>query len=487
MINQLHKRNLLYLSLFASNAYAADDVLFHFDGKSFILENNVLMVRAGSQQPIFEVNTAVITVKPRHGYQQNQLNNFYQQNGFQVLRTASTGFVDIQISGASDFQSTLLNLADSGLFSVVEANTYGRYTFVPNDTEYGSQWHLPQVDAPDAWDLNSGSASVVVAVLDSGTEFNHEDLGTGSDAFDSIWRNPGEDAWSDPTDPSTGNGIDDDNNGYVDDWKGYDFDSGDNDGSGSYFHGTAVAGVVAAKTNNDLGVAGVAGGNNSTGVSIMIANVGNNAPNGAVLDDAILYAAENGARIVQLSLSLGPSAAIDAAIDEAYNLHDVLVINAAGNSGATTVGYPASHENVMAIGASNQSDQKVSFSQYGDDLEVAAPGVSIRTTTIGNTYVTTQGTSFSAPLTSGIAGLIFSHNSSLTNAQVREILQNSADKVGGYNYNHDINYPGRSFEMGYGRVNAYSALLLAETYVQLPNFLFKDGFEGDVIFVNGFE
>ncbi|TDR14638.1 S8 family serine peptidase [Marinicella litoralis] len=485
--NMQHNWLLACLSLFASCACAANDVLFNFAGKSFYNEQHVLMLKAGDQLPAYEVNTSVITVKPRVNSLRNQLNGFYQQNGFQVLRTAATGFMDLQLSGANDYQSELLKLANSGLFAVVEPTSFGRYTFIPNDTQYSNQWHLPQVSAPAAWDLNAGVASVVVAVLDSGTDFNHEDLAAGPDAFDSIWRNPGEDAWADPTDPTTGNGIDDDNNGYIDDWIGYNFDQDTNDGSGLFDHGTGVAGVVAAKTNNKLGVAGVAGGNNSAGVAVMIGNIGSFAPNGAVLDDAILYAAENGARIIQLSLTIIQSAAIDAAINAAYINHGVLVVNAAGNSATPTVDYPASHVNVMAVGASNQFDGRVSTSQYGPNLEIAAPGVDILTTTIGSAYVSMTGTSFSAPMTSGVAALVLSRNPMLTHVQVREILRNSADKVGGYDYDYDVDFPGRSLEFGYGRLNAHAALLLSDSYQTLSGAIFLDGFEGDVIFKNGYD
>ena len=166
----------------------------------------------------------------------------------------------------------------------------------------------------------------------------------------------------------------------------------------------------------------------------------------------------------------------------------LLVINAAGNSGAASVGYPASHPNVMAIGASNQSDSKASFSQYGVDLEVSAPGVDMVTTDLNNNYLSTAGTSFSAPLTSGIASLVMSRQPSLTNEQVRTILHDSADKVGGYDYNHDVTDPGHSLEMGYGRVNALAAIQMADAMGQ-PDPVFKNGFEAeiDLIFANGFE
>jgi len=486
-MNSTFRRNILFMSLFSPSLYAEPQSSFSYEGKSYFVQSSGIRVLEKDQVTEFEVNTKVISVKPKSTYQSAEVNNYLSQQNLTVLRVASTGFMDIDVSSRGDFQTVLFELVNSGLFDVVEPTTYGRYGFVPNDTQYASQWHLPQVHAPDAWDLTSGAASVVVAVLDSGTEFTHDDLGSGSDGYQNVWLNAGEDAWSDPDDPTTGNGIDDDGNGFVDDWKGYNFDLGTNDSSGLFYHGTAVAGMVAAKTNNNLGVAGVAGGNNSAGVSIMIGNIGVNSPNGSVLDDAILYAAAQGARIVQMSLTVGSSAAIDAAIDDVYNNHGVLVVNAAGNSATNFVGYPASHPNVMAVGATNQVDSKVSFSQYGPNLEIAAPGVDMLMPTTGNGYTTSDGTSFSAPLVSGVAGLVFSRHPTLSNIQVREILIQSADKVGGYDYNHDLSDPGRSLELGYGRVNAESALLLSDLYAPFNGLIFKDGFEGDVIFVDGFE
>jgi len=476
---------LIILTVFSVNA--EQQFSFNFAGKDYFLDQDVLWVKESNGEQ-FKVNTRVITVKPASHFNSNQFSSYLQQNNLKKLRTASTGYSDIQLPENANFKDELLQLENSGLFSVVEPNTIGRYLLVPNDNQYQSQWHLQKVEAEAVWDLNTGTSNIVVAVLDSGTEFTHSDLGQGNDNYNNIWTNSGEDAWTDSEDPSTGNNIDDDNNGFIDDWKGWDFDSDDNDGSGGFFHGTAVAGVVAAKTNNNNGVAGIAGGNNNKGTSIMIGNVGNNAPNGSVLDDAILYAAANGANIIQLSLSVGSSQALNDAITEAYNTHGVLIIGAAGNSSASSVGYPSSHPDIMAVGASNQNDFKSGFSQYGDKLEISAPGSDIVTTTLNNGYVSTSGTSFSAPLTSGIASLVMSRHPNLTNEQVRNILKDSADKVGGYNYDHDISKPGHSLQMGYGRINAHSAILLADLIV-VPSIIYKNGFEAiiDLIFENGFE
>ncbi len=449
------------LSLFTFDVFAEQNFAFSYQSKNYFTDKGVLWVTEPNSEEQFQVNTRIITAKSTTNYSTVQTNDYLQQNNLTILRTATTGYSDIQLDDNADYLATLLDLENSGYFSVVEPTTFGKYLLLPNDPSYNIQWHLPMVSAEDAWELTTGNSSVIVAVLDSGTEFSHNDLGEGADAFGNVWLNSGEDAWADPNDPSTGNGVDDDNNGFINDWKGWDFDNNNNDGSSNTSHGTNVAGVVAAKTNNNTNVAGIAGGNNNKGTSIMICGVGASAPNGAVLDDAILYAAANGARVVQLSLSVGSSEAIDAAISEAYFNHGVLIINAAGNSGASSVGYPASNTNVMAVGASNQSDLKAGFSQFGSDLEVSAPGVGIVTLSLNNSIVSTSGTSFSAPLTSGVASLIMAHNPTLTNVEVRSILQSSADKVGGYDYDHDVNFPGRSLEMGYGRINALAALNLA--------------------------
>ena len=459
------KKNIFIIQCFALvlmnfSVFAEQNFAFTYQNKNYYTDNGILWATEPNGEEQFQVNTRVITAKALPSFNSVQINNYLQQNNLTVLRTASTGYNDIQLNDSSDYLTTLLDLKNSGYFSVVEPTTFGKYLLLPNDPSYNIQWHLPKVSAEDAWEITTGQSSVIVAVLDSGTEFSHNDLGDGADAYSNVWLNSGEDAWTDPNDPSTGNGVDDDNNGFVDDWKGWDFDNNNNDGSSNASHGTNVAGVVAAKTNNNTNVAGIAGGNNNNGSSIMICAVGSSGPNGAVLDDAILYAAANGARIVQLSLTVGSSQAIDDAIADAYFNHGVLIINAAGNSGASSVGYPASNDNVMAVGASNQNDFKAGFSQFGPKLEVSAPGVDIVTLSLNNSIVSTSGTSFSAPLTSGVASLVMANNPSLTNVEVRSILQLSADKVGGYDYDHDVNFPGRSLEMGYGRINALTALNL---------------------------
>jgi serine protease len=419
----------------------------------------------------YDVNPRVITLKFRQHVQRGAQDELHRSFDAKVLRRAITGFVDVEIRNDEDVFDAVDAYLDSGLVEIAEPNTFGEYTLIPNDTLYGTEWHLPIVDAEEAWDITPGAPSVVVAILDSGTEFTHEDLGLGVDAYQNVWLNAGEDAWSDPNDPATGNGVDDDGNGFVDDWKGYDFSNGNNNGAGTFFHGTAVAGMTAAKTNNARGLAGVAGGSNAAGTRLMIGGVGDSAPDGSALDDAILYAIANGAKVIQMSLTVGQAAAIDAALQAAHDAN-LTIVCASGNSGLSTVGYPSSDANVIAVGATTASDLMASFSNHGPDLEVSAPGNNVPVLDLSSGYTTSSGTSFAAPLVSGVVALMLAANPSLTNDQVRQILHDTADKIGPYNYNWNVGMPGHSQEVGYGRVNADAAVQAA-----LAAAIFSDGFE----------
>ncbi len=437
-----------------------------FNNKEYLLENGVWS-QVTQQGDRFRVNPEIITIKFMDGASRNDEESVHRQLGGTPLKKAITGFMDVRINAPRDVISAVQAYQAHDKVAIAELNTFGSYTIVPDDSSYGSQWCFPVMEGPMAWDIQTGSPDVFVAILDSGSEFSHEDMGIGPDGYQNIWLNSGEDAWSDPNNPNTGNGIDDDNNGYVDDWKGYDFSSDNNNSAGPFFHGTHVAGIVGAKTNNNLGMAGVAGGWGAPGVKLMICGVGDSAPNGSVLDDAVLYALEHGAQIVQMSLTVGQSAANDAAFQMAVD-NGMLVVCASGNSASTTIGYPSSNTNVLSVGSTNESDQRSSFSNHGAQLEISAPGSNIFSTGLNNTYGTSSGTSFAAPVVSGVAALIFSAQPGISGDEVRQILKDTADKVGGYDYNWNGSMPGHSFELGYGRVNPFAALssLGTELYIR---------------------
>jgi len=368
-------------------------------------------------------------------------------DGLLFVRMNRLGVYDLRVPEGS---AATLRAARLGELPGVEwaiAPGLGEWLESPDDPSYALQWQLSNnggagalagadVGAELAWDVSTGDPSVLVAILDSGVEITHADLAAN------IWHNP-----ADPP-----NGLDDDGNGLVDDTDGWDFFNDDGDVTGPVSHGTRVAGMVGARANDGAGVAGLAGGwGTAPGCRLLCVGVGDSFPDGSVVDDGILYAVDHGARVISLSLSLAGNPAIDLALDDAA-ANGVLVVCAAGNSGSS-VTYPASHPGVFAIAATSDDDTVPSFSSRGPEVDLAAPGDLIVTTDAGGGVATATGTSFSSPLVSAAAGLLFSHMPSLTADDAKAILIASA---------LDIELPGDDIRSGAGRLDAGAALALLE-------------------------
>jgi subtilisin family serine protease len=297
------------------------------------------------------------------------------------------------------------------------------------------------IDAPEAWAIETGSPDVVIAIIDSGIDYTHPDLAAN------IWNN---------TDEIPGNGIDEDHNGYIDDIRGWDFYYNDSNVTDGYGHGTMCAGIAAAAGNNSIGVAGVA-----WNCKIMPLKIINETGWFAWEDlaAAIRYAADNGADVI--SISLGDVSAptfLEDAVNYAYG-KGVFLCAAAGNNGNNTPCYPAAYENVTAVGMTNFKDRTHFKSTYGDWVDIAASGVVIYSTTpTYNVFVnlawgwtknyswSTPGTSFATPQVAGAAALLKSKAPSLTPAEVKALLCNNTDPYAGSHY------------IGTGRLNAFKAL-----------------------------
>ncbi len=403
----------------------------------------------------FDVDTTTVTVKLK------DLKASFNME-YKVLRQNRLGFVDIQKPENISLEKFVESLSQNEMVESVIYSSFGEYgDFIPNDTDLNSQWHLPVINAYKAWDITTGSANIIVAILDSGTDWMHPDLGLGSDIYQNIYLNQGEDIWSNPNNPTTGNGIDDDNNGYIDDWKGWNFATNSNDARTTVDHGTFVAGIVGAKTQNSHGVAGVAGGKNGGGVKLLPYCVGVSAPVTSLIDDAIVAAVDNGAKIIQFSLTISYSNDIEAAIQYAIN-NNVVIICASGNNYSSSVSYPSSNVNIISVGATDSNNNRASFSNYGNNLDVVAPGVDIYSTTLNNTYKISSGTSFAAPIVSGIAALIWSVNPNLTGQQVRNIIESTCNK-NIPNFTVTQTRPNGTWnnQLGYGLVDAYAAVQAA--------------------------
>ena len=332
--------------------------------------------------------------------------------------------------------------------------------------KYPDQWALQHVGfdaSPDsAWRLVKRNAQpVIVAVIDTGLDWNHRNI-----ASENIWSNPREIA---------GNGVDDDKNGYVDDIMGWDFVDRDNRPWDYDGHGTFVAGLIAGSWKDKEGMAGV-----NPFARLMVLKAINNFGHtrASFIAQAIAYAADNGARVINLSVGGKEISEVEqAAIDYAYAKGLVIVV-AAGNEGADTSKYGiASSNKVLTVAATGFDDQKAVFSNWGK-IAVAAPGLDVlslrarRTDvmlgiegakyTAGQAYVGTDkryyrasGTSFSAPLVTGLASLMIANDPTLTNQQVMNIIKSTA---------RDVGTPGVDQFTGYGIIDARAALKAPKNY-----------------------
>lgn len=326
---------------------------------------------------------------------------------------------------------------------------------------YPDQWGMHRIgltaDARSAWHrLPAGAAPVIVAMIDTGLDWNHLDI-----AWENLWKNPGE---------IPDNGRDDDGNGFVDDLIGWNFYENSNKPWDHDGHGTFTAGIVAATWNNGAGIAGI-----NPMARIMVLKALNSFGNSraSFLARAIVYAADNGARVINLSVGGKELSAMEiAAVRHAVSKNCVVVV-AAGNDGVSVDDFGmAGMPEVITVGAAGPDDKRAAFSNYGKAVDLLAPGVDIlslrarRTDTLldipggqygagaafvggDNRYYRAAGTSFAAPFVTGVASLLISANPSLTAAQVRRMLTSTA---------RDVGAPGVDQFSGYGMVDAAAAL-----------------------------
>ncbi|MCA9308815.1 S8 family serine peptidase, partial [Candidatus Saccharibacteria bacterium] len=341
-----------------------------------------------------------------------------------------------------------------------------------NDPYYGSAWYFDAVNAPSAWNTTTGSSSVTVAVIDTGFALAHQDLAAH-------WHyNSGEQGGGKDT-----NGVDDDGNGYIDDYLGWDFvpytyvnDPGDNNpqagvddpnGEGTS-HGTETSGLVGAVGDNGIGTTAI-----SRDVSVMPLQVIDDSGSGYSDDvaEAIYYAVDNGADVINMSLGTsGNDPTVEAAVEYAYD-NNVVVVAAAGNCGnpgsdgpctGQVTGYitfPANNDKVIAVGATTSSNARASFSSYGERLDIVAPGSGsiVSPTWVngnGTSAYATQlyGTSYASPITASTAALIKSVRPSSSVDDVRALLMASTQQLGGLFY---------TTSYGHGLLNVSKAVTIA--------------------------
>jgi len=369
-------------------------------------------------------------------------------NASGLRETASFGLLPglslASVRSGWTLQQTLDTLENNPDVAYAEPDYLFTIKATPNDPRFDQQYALhnigsngtadADIDAPEAWDIHTGS-EVVVAVIDSGVDYNHPDL------RENMWINPNEIA---------NNGVDDDGNGFIDDIRGWNFVNNNNNPMDTNDHGTHVAGIIAASGNNGTGVVGVNWTARIMALKFIDAK-GVGTSSGAIR--AIEYAATNGARISNNSWGGGAfSQALFDAISAANNRGHVFV-TAAGNDSAnndTQGSYPANYDlpNIISVAATNNNDRLASFSNFGaSSVHIAAPGATILSTVRNNAYSAKSGTSMAAPFVAGVGALILSQNPDLLVSDIRNAILTGADPL--------TSLRGR---VANGRLNAFNAL-----------------------------
>ncbi len=319
---------------------------------------------------------------------------------------ADTGVFVLRLPNGAATDSVTLAMKNHPDVEFAELDRFVNPARLPNDPYFPTEWHLSKIAAPDAWDVTTGNSGLIVAVLDTGVDSNHPDLAPHM----------------------------------IPGWNTYDNNSNTAD---VYGHGTAVAGTIAATTDNYDGVSSLVW--NCLIMPIRISD-----PSGwATYTDAaegLTWAADHGARVANISYEMSTSSAVASAAQYFQNRGGVVTISA-GNSAA----YLSNSDNpyVLTVSATDPSDNLASWSNQGTLIDVSAPGVDIYTTFAGGGYGPISGTSFSAPITAGVAALVLSANPGLSGSQAQSVIKRTAD---------DLGTSGWDAAYGYGRLNAAAAV-----------------------------
>jgi len=405
----------------------------------------------------------------------NILSDYNAKKTFPAIATGPLShFFEIYCYDTNEFKKILNKLNTHGAVEYAEPNYITKPFYVPSDPKIGSQYYLQTIKAFEAWDISKSDSTVLVAVTDDGFDFGHTEL------VNKIAYN-----YNDII-----NGIDDDNDGYVDNFRGWDLGEDDNSAhSTTLIHGTQVAGLICAQPDNAVGIAGV-----GYNVRILPVKLTNASGQFTRSYESIVYAVNAGADIINCSWGGTVKHSFGRDVIDYAQSNGAIIVAASGNANSMTPYYPASYNGVISVAATTINDEKWSplntstlgGSTYNEYVDICAPGTNIVTSTSGNTYTTIAGgTSAACPIVSGALALMKSHFPLYSNKQLIEQLLNSSDIVD----TSAFNMPYQEM-LGNGRLNCYNALNESYSGVVLEDISFignngSDFYSGDTIVIRG--
>lgn len=399
-----------------------DGKVIRIEGKTYISQHDRL----------FEIDEKVVLVKLK-----GEFVSLGKETG--NLSYIAMDYYAVPVPDTIDVEKFVLQLEETDNFEFVEYNYILSPCATANDYHYDNQWHLSTINANTAWEITTGSPSVKVAVIDNGVELNHEDLYYGNDNYSNL---------------SLTENVD-----YV----------SSTDHTPLTSHGTIIAGIIGAKTNNNVGVAGIAGGYGCQGVTII--SYRTDCTVGQV-SSAIYDAISKGVKVINISLEGYYTTTLSDAIDYAY-INGVTVVCGTGNNGSSPISFPASHQYTIAVGATNMLNKWSEYSNFGNGIDLVAPGSVIVSTcknSDGN-YTSSSGTSMAAPQVAGVAALMLSANPYLTPGQIRYKLRSTCTKLSDYSYSN-----GWNAKVGYGLLNAFAAVVSVMDYdIEGPQLISSSG------------
>lgn len=475
MIKHLKRTVCFALVLLTVNVIAGNQPSFHFapgiTQKDYLPNTLILKVKPAYRAHCSNNAIEMQSLKDIFGtINVTAINKLFPNHQPPVQATDRYGrpYVDLSLiyqveyKASADMAKIINNLMETEVLEYAEPKYIPATQFTPNDPFIGSQAFLTRINADSAWNISTGDTNVVIGIIDTGTDPDHPDLAAN------LKHN-----YADPI-----NGVDDDGDGYTDNFNGWDLGESDNDATvNANTHGSHVSGCADAVTNNGVGVASP--GFNCKFLPVKISDAGGSLTKGY---EGIVYAADHGCNVINCSWGGGGGGVLGQnAIDYATINKDALVVCAAGNNSSNATFYPAAFNYVLSIAATNSvNDIKASFSNYGNYIDVCAPGNGIYSTYYNNTYSSQSGTSMASPIAAGCAALVKSQFPGYNALQVGEKLRITADNI--YNVGNNSTFlPTRG--LGTGRVNLYHALTQSSPSVRMNPINIVDN--NDNIFVIG--